>query len=210
MSASPEEADQMKKLIIYLIFSICLFFDAPSWSSTPGQQLRRSVDEVMKLISTSALQDPSRKWERQNRIFKVVENTFDFTEMARRALGNYYEQIDEQERAEFDLAFSILVENTYVKYIERYRGQKIEIVGEKPVGDRYYRIATEVSAGRRFVAINYYLHEVQGQWLVYDVNVDGVSLVNRYRDRFRQAIRTKKFEGLMSMLHEQLKKLNDA
>jgi len=209
MSASPEEADQMKKLIIYLIFSICLFFDAPSWSSTPGQQLRRSVDEVMKLISTSALQDPSRKWERQNRIFKVVENTFDFTEMARRALGNYYEQIDEQERAEFDLAFSILVENTYVKYIERYRGQKIEIVGEKPVGDRYYRIATEVSAGRRFVAINYYLHEVQGQWLVYDVNVDGVSLVNRYRDRFRQAIRTKKFEGLMSMLHEQLKKLND-
>jgi len=199
----------MKKLIIYLIFSICLFFDAPSWSSTPGQQLRRSVDEVMKLISTSALQDPSRKWERQNRIFKVVENTFDFTEMARRALGNYYEQIDEQERAEFDLAFSILVENTYVKYIERYRGQKIEIVGEKPVGDRYYRIATEVSAGRRFVAINYYLHEVQGQWLVYDVNVDGVSLVNRYRDRFRQAIRTKKFEGLMSMLHEQLKKLND-
>lgn len=200
----------MKKLIIYLIFSICLFFDAPSWSSTPGQQLRRSVDEVMKLISTSALQDPSRKWERQNRIFKVVENTFDFTEMARRALGNYYEQIDEQERAEFDLAFSILVENTYVKYIERYRGQKIEIVGEKPVGDRYYRIATEVSAGRRFVAINYYLHEVQGQWLVYDVNVDGVSLVNRYRDRFRQAIRTKKFEGLMSMLHEQLKKLNDA
>jgi len=200
----------MKKLMLLIVLSICFVSYTPSpRPSTPGQQLRRSVDEVIKLLSMPALGDLRGKWERHNRIFKLIENTFDFTEMARRALGTYYEQIAEHERAEFDLAFSMLVENTYIKDIERYEGKEIEIVGEKPVGDKYYRVITEVSASRRPVAIIYYLHNVRGQWLVYDVNVDGVSLVNRYRDQFRQAVKSRQFRGLMSMLNERLKKLDD-
>lgn len=199
----------MKKLIVSLIFIICLFSNTPSWSSTPGQQLRKSVDEIMELVSKPSLEDPSTKLRRQNQIFKVIENNFDFTEMARRTLGSYYEQIAEKQQAEFDLAFSRLVEKTYIKNIQRYQGQKTQVVGEKSVGDKYYHVATGVTAGGRKVTINYFLHEVQGQWLVYDVNVNGVSLVSGYRDRIRETMKTKKFEGLMSMLNEQLKKLDE-
>ena len=199
----------MKKLIIFFIFLTCLFANTSCWSSTPGQQLRKTVAEVMELVSTPTLEDPGRKLERQNQIFKVIENTFDFSEMARRALGSYYEQIGEREQAEFDLAFSRLVEKTYIRNIEQFQGQKMEVVGERSVGGKYYHVATEVTAGGRMVTVNYFLHEVQGQWLVYDVDVGGVSLVNGYRDKLRATMKTKKFKGLMSMLNEQLKKLDE-
>lgn len=199
----------MKRFLMLLAILSWLLSNDPALASTPAQQLRKSIDEISTLVSIPDSENSSKRLEKRNQIFKVIENCFDLTEMSRRSLGDYYDRIPVKEQIEFDLAFSRLLEDAYVKNIARYRNSEIEIVSERPFGDKYYYVATQLASGKHTISIHYYLHQIRNQWLVYDVKIAGVSLVSDYRNKFRRTIKEKNFEGLMGVLKEQLRKLDE-
>jgi phospholipid transport system substrate-binding protein len=177
-------------------------------AGAPGDQLEKSIDKIIALLKDPGLSADGMKLERRNRIFKVMEEQFDFGEMAKRSMGTFWQKLSEPEQKEFEVAFSSLLEKSYITKIEKYSDEKVVFGEEKPKGNKYFSVRTEIrSSSSRSIPVEYSLHDVMGQWMVYDVNIEGVSLVTNYRSQFGDVIRKEGFRGLMAKLDEKLKKL---
>lgn len=191
------------KMVIPLLMAASLFIAAPASAGEPMEQLRVSVEKVVEILKDPSLKSPDRMLERRNRIFKVVEERFDFSEMAKRCLGEFWPKISEAEQREFEVAFASLLETSYIATIERFDEESVVFEEERPKGRRYFVVHTAVVSGGRSISVDYSVRNVNGQWLVYDVNIEEVSLVAGYRVRFAETFRREGFRGLMKKIAEE-------
>jgi phospholipid transport system substrate-binding protein len=200
----------MLKKLLSLTFVLCFVSVSFALAGPPGEQLKKSIDGIIDLLKDPGLQSDGMKLERRNRIFKVMEEQFDFGEMAKRSMGTFWQKLSEPEQKEFEVTFSSYLEKSYIMKIEKYTDEKVVFGEEKPKGDKYFTVRTDiVASGSRSIPVEYSLHDVKGQWMVYDVNIEGVSLVTNYRSQFGDVIRKEGFRGLMAKLDEKLKKLDE-
>ena len=198
----------MLKKLLSLTFVLCFVSVSFALAGPPGDQLKKSIDKIIVLLKDPGLQSDGMKLERRNRIFKVMEEQFDFGEMAKRSMGTFWQKLSEPEQKEFEVTFSSYLEKSYIMKIEKYTDEKVVFGEEKPKGNKYFSVRTEIrSSSSRSIPVEYSLHDVMGQWMVYDVNIEGVSLVTNYRSQFGDVIRKEGFRGLMAKLDEKLKKL---
>lgn len=182
---------------------------SPAHAGQPSDQLKASVEQIIEILKDPGLKQPSAKLERRNRIFKVVEERFDFTEMARRSLGEFWSQLAENQQKEFEVSFSRLIESSYITKIEKYTDEKVDFGAERLKGENAVLVHTDIVSESRTTPVDYSLYKNGNQWQVYDVNVEGVSLVTNYRSQFRDTIRKDGFAGLMARLKEKLRKIDD-
>jgi phospholipid transport system substrate-binding protein len=164
------------------------------------EQLKDAIDRVVKLLDDPALAGPDRAAERRAAVTKIAQEIFDFPEVARRALARHWQPLTDKQREEFTALFADLLERSYVSKIELYSGEKITYASERIEGDTASvatRIATKCGAE---VPIDYRLLKKGPRWLVYDVNVEGVSLVSNYRTQFNKIIQTSSFNELIQKL----------
>ena len=197
----------MKRFLIPTVM-LCIAFGSSAHAGPPTEQLKGAVDRIIAVLKDPALKAPAMKLERRNRIFKLMEEQFDFSEMAKRSVGEPWNRISEAEQRQFEVAFSGLLERTYITKIEKYSDEKVQFTNERAKGDRYVAVHSEIMSGGRTIPLDYSLHNVNGRWLVYDVNIEGVSLVTNYRSQFADVMRKEGFKGLMSKLDEKLKTLD--
>jgi len=171
-----------------------------AWAGAPTDQLRGRIDRVLKVLEGELKQD-GRSEERRVAIRKIADETFDFREISQRSLARHWQSRTPGERDEFVQLFSGVLERAYIGQIEQYSGsEKVQYVGETL--DRHQavvrtRIATK--AGTE-VPVDYRLHRVGEQWLVYDVAIEGISLVSNYRAQFDRIIRSSSYKQLADKL----------
>jgi phospholipid transport system substrate-binding protein len=166
----------------------------------PTDQLKGAIDRVVKVLEDPSLKGDDRVADRRAAVRKIADEIFDFNEIARRALARHWQPLTDKQRAEFVSLFSDLLERSYMSKIELYGGEKIQYVGERVDGDTASvatRIATKSGTE---VPIDYRLLKRGDRWLVYDVNIEGVSLVSNYRTQFNKIIQTGSFEDLIQKL----------
>lgn len=168
-------------------------------------QVRTTVDQVLTILQDSGLKSDGRKRERTGQLREVIYPRFDFTEMAKRCLGSYWRQRTAEEQREFVKIFTDILEKSYVDRIESYNGEKIVYIREAE-DKNYARVDTKVvtKKGEEF-SLNYRLHAADGQWKVYDVVIDSISLVNNYRSQFNRILSSVSFEDLLERLQEKSK-----
>ena len=197
----------LKKVFSFLVVAL-LFFACPSaHAGLPADSLKVSVEKVIGVLNDPGLKGESKKMEKRNRIFLIIEESFDFAEMAKRSIGDSWPKLTEQEQKELEVAFSNLLEKSYIGKIETFTDERVEFEAEKPKGDRYYSVSTHIVSAGKTIPVEYSLHNVGGHWMVYDVSVEGVSLVSNYRAQFGETMRREGFKGLMVRLNERLKGL---
>ena len=184
---------------------ICLASGGYAYAGDADEQLKSSIDKIIALMKDPAMKAPQMKAERRSKIFKAVEERFDFLEMAKRSAGEYWRTLSDAERKELGSRFAQLIENAYITRIERYTDEKIKFSHGKPKGEKYYSVHTDIISAGSSIPVEYSLYNSKGQWLVYDVNIEGISLVENYRSQFREVLRKYGFSGLMSKLDEKLK-----
>ena len=185
-----------------LLGALFMLAVASSASAGPAtDQLRVGTDRVLKTLADPALQGPDRVAERQKALREITDPMFDWAEMARRALGRHWQTRTDAERQEFVPLFRNLLERTYATRIERYNGEQITYTGESIEGDQATVRTKILDRTNRELPIDYRM--VRGpdrQWLIYDVLIEGVSLVANYRSQFDQIIRTASYERLVEKL----------
>src|SRR4029450_330499 len=138
-----------------------------------------------------------RRWAT---IAKVSEEIFDFGETAKRSLGQHWDRRTPAEREEFVRLFTDLIQRSYVTRIDRYSGEKMVFRGETVDGDQaVVRTALIVDDGGQ-MALGYEMHHTSDRWQVYDINVEGVSLVDNYRAQFNKVIRSESYQALVTRL----------
>jgi len=175
-------------LLVFLAASIARAGEATD-------QVRRSVDEVIKVVQSQP-DGPARRAE----IRRIANRLFDFEETAKRALGPHWQQRTPAEREEFVRLFSDLLEAAYVGKIDLYQGEKIAYVGETVDGDQATVKTRIVTKQGTEVPVDYRLLREKDGWRVYDVVIEGVSLVGNYRTQFNKIIQTSSFEDLVKRM----------
>jgi phospholipid transport system substrate-binding protein len=163
-------------------------------------QLKGAVDRVIKVLEDPSLKGDDRVVERRTAVRKIANEIFDFNEIARRALARHWQPLTDKQRVEFVSLFSDLLERSYISKIELYGGEKIQYVGERVEADTATVATRIVTKNGTEVPIDYRLLKRGDRWMVYDVNIEGVSLVSNYRTQFNKIIQTGSFEDLIQKL----------
>lgn len=197
----------MKKINIIVIYvSIVFLFSAVSAiaSPSPTEQLSPTLDKLIEILSDNELKGDGKKTERREIIMSTISERFNFQEMSKRVLGSPWKEINDEQRKHFTQLMTKLLENNYIGQLENYSGQKIEYVGERIKDDRA-QVSTIIENNGAKYPVHYIMSREGDQWLVYDINIEGVSLIRNYRAEFKSIIRKDKYEGLVKTLEEKNK-----
>jgi phospholipid transport system substrate-binding protein len=166
----------------------------------PTEQIRSTVDRALILLKDPGLKPLDKTQERREELKKILFARFDFTEMAKRALAANWRRLTPQQQDEFVALFTELLERAYAEIIESYSDEKIIYIGERLDG-RYADVASKVltSKGEEY-SITYRAHLVNGEWRVYDVIAENISVVNNFRSQFNRVIANSSYEELVRRL----------
>lgn len=180
----------------------------PALGSTPTDQLRHSIDDVLAVLSDSALKAPAKAAKREAALRQVIEARFDFDEMARRALGLYWRDPTPQERRQFTDLFRRLLERVYIARIESYSGEAVKFVGASDNGDFGTVEARIVTRRGTEIPVDYLVFRRGGQWLVYDVLIERISLIDNDRSQFRDIIDSSSYQQIIKRIEAKLHELD--
>ncbi|MGE5304904.1 MAG: phospholipid-binding protein MlaC [Alphaproteobacteria bacterium] len=188
----------------WLALMVCLFFPAGLHAGVPTSQIRTTVDQVLEILNDPTLKVQSAKEERRSRLRQVIYPRFDFAEMSRHSLGPTWQRISPREQQEFLKLFTQLLEDSYVSNIESYNGEKV-LYGRELQEQGFAEVDTKIvtSKGEEFT-INYKLHERDGDWKIYDVVIENVSIVNNYRSQFSRLLSKSSFAELLDRIREKV------
>ena len=170
----------------------------PAGAGAPTDQLKTQVDRVLKLMDDPALKDKPK--DKRAAVRRVADDIFDFGENAKRSLGRHWADRTQAERDEFVKLFGDLLERSYISKIEVYGGEKILYSGEKVDGDQATVATKIITKNGTDVPIDYRMLKKGDRWLVYDVNIEGVSLVSNYRTQFNKIIQTSSYNDLVQKM----------
>ena len=165
----------------------------------PLELVQASVARVLSIVQAPNAVS-SGGGQRRTEIRRVAQGLFDFDEMARLTMAGHWKDRSLREQEEFVRLFTDLLERSYLTTIENYAGERITFVGESISGP-YAQVRSRITTERRMeISIDYRLIESGARWAVYDVVLDGVSLVSNYRSQFNSIIRTSSFPDLLTKL----------
>ncbi len=185
------------------VLTLSLMFPAGAPSvalaDVPTQQLRGSIDKVLKLVGDSAGRRESPR-ERRVALRKIADEIFDWEETAKRSLGMHWRQRTPAERDEFVRLFADLLERSYMTKIELYDGEKIGYTGDTIDGDQAIVRTKLVNRQGGEMVVNYKMLRRDDRWKVYEVEIEGVSLVANYRTQFNSLLRRSSYPELVRVL----------
>jgi phospholipid transport system substrate-binding protein len=187
--------------LVPALVAVALAAPRPAAAAAPLEQLRTQVDRVLKLLEDPEMRREGRAKDRRVAVRKIANEIFDFSETARRSLGRHWHARTPAEREEFVQLFTDLLERSYISRVELYGGEKIQYVGDSIEGDQA-RVQTKLLTKQGGdIPIEYRMHRKGGdRWLVYDVIIEGVSLVSNYRTQFNKIIQTSSFQELVKKM----------
>ena len=181
-----------------MIVSVVVATAVPAVAGIPTDQLRQRVDQVIKVVDDPTLMGKTA--ERHAAVRKIAEEVFDYPDTAQRALGVHWNARTPQERQEFVTLFADLLDRAYIGKIDLYQGEKVRYVGDTVNGDEATVRTRIVTKRGSEVPVDYRMHLRNGRWLVYDVIIEGVSVVSNYRVQFNKVVQTESYQALVQKL----------
>jgi phospholipid transport system substrate-binding protein len=169
-------------------------------AGVPTDQLRGSIDLVLRIVTDPELKKEAKTAERRKRIREVVNQIFDFTEISQRCLGRHWQARTPAEREKFVALFGDLLENAYISKIESYSGEKIQYPGDVIEGDLAMVKTRIVTKQETEIPVDYRMFLRDGRWAVYDVSIEGISLIGNYRTQFNAVIQRSGYPDLVAKL----------
>ena len=186
------------RVVGILILLFALVPARGAWGGPPSDQLRAGIDRVFKILGDPELDGDKKLTQRRTAIVIVANEMFDFGEMAKRSLGQHWAQRTPTERGEFVRLFTELVQRSYISKVDQHGAHKMTVQGERIDGDyAVVRTTLPLSSGHE-MPIDYSMHSTDDRWQVYDLSIDGISLVANYRAQFNKIIRTSSYEALVA------------
>jgi phospholipid transport system substrate-binding protein len=180
-----------------LVCAQMVWAPASADAGAPTDQLKASVDQMVKILEDPALKAEAKAQDRRVAIRKEAQVVFDFGETAKRALGRHWQGLAEKDRQEFTSLFTDLIERAYISKIEKYSGERIAYAGESVEGGLATVRTRFVTKQGTEIPVDYRMQQRGDRWLVYDVSVEGVSLINNYRTQFDKIIQTSSYAELV-------------
>lgn len=173
---------------------------AAAIAGSPTGEIRGAIDRVISILNRKDLQPKAKREERRALLRAEIRPVFDFGEMGKRSLGAHWKERTPEERERFAKLFTELLETSYLGKIEAYKGEKIRYVKES-LDPPYAEVNTLiVTSKEQEIPVDYRLLQGGNRWRIYDVVIEGISLVNNYRSQFSAILQRSSFDELVRKL----------
>jgi len=200
--------NQKISLIVPMIF--CLVFAVPAISkaSLVTDEVKSTVDQVIKIVSDKELKKPSNEQKRRQELKTAIGRIFDYREMAKRSMGIHWRSLTPAQKNDFVGLFSTLLEKSYSGKIESYNQEKI-VYDRENVEGSYAEVDSRVITPKRDeYSLDYRLLKEGNKWMIYDVVIEGVSLVSNYRTQFNKIINEQGYNELVKKMRTKSEEIN--
>jgi len=196
----------LKMAPVFFFALVFLLSPVASFGGTPTDGVRDTTDKIIAIVSDPALKAPEKKEEKARLIRAAVDERFNWKEMSRRTLARHWSKRTEQEKKEFVDLFGKLLERTYLERVEGYSGEKVFYLSEAVDGKYGIVLVKIVTKKDTEISVRYKVKKNGDKWLVYDISIERVSLINNYRKQFNSIIVRSSYEELVNKLREKVGK----
>ncbi len=172
---------------------------------SPREQVQQTVDQVLEVLRDKSMTGQPRR----DALSRLIRVRFDFTIMSQRTLGKYWKEAAASEQTRFVALYADLLEASYIGHIEAYVDETVSYLGERIEGD-LAEVDTKIHSGNIDIPISYRLVLDNGQWYVYDVIIEEVSLIRNYRSSYGEIVRKEGYAGLFARMEEKIESLRAA
>ena len=194
----------LKRLFLILAAGIALAAaNIAAADASPTDAVRGSVNSILTLLQDKGLDPATRREEMR----KVISARFDFRAMSQRTLATNWKKASKEQQQEFVQLFAQLIENTYIGRVEAYTDEKVDFPGEKVKGKKAV-VETLILTATADIPINYKVYQKKnGEWWVYDVIIEGISLISNYRSSYQEIVKKEGIDGLIAKMKSKIKEL---
>ncbi|MEK7290631.1 MAG: ABC transporter substrate-binding protein [Planctomycetota bacterium] len=182
--------------------SVLLFTSSFSLAMEPGKLLMETVDKGLTVLKEPSLSGTEKTQERRQALWKEISIVFNFEEMSKRALGQHWKKRSPEEKKEFVELFTNILKDAYIGKTDTYNGEKVVLLREKQ-DSNYAVVQTRfITKNGTEIAVDYSMLNNSGEWKIYDVIIEGVSMINNYRSQFNNILLKSPYENLVKRMKE--------
>jgi len=196
----------MKKSLAALLLIVLVTFPFSVVAGPPLDAVQGNVNKVLDVLRDPALKGDQGKKLKRERIRAVSEKMFDYGELSRRTLGPNWSRFNTKQRQEFVDLYKYLLEDAYADKIITYTDEKVLFSKENSLTEKTAEVQTTIVTKKADIPINYRVIMNGGEWKVYDIVIEGVSLISNYRSQFREILTNKPPESLLDTLRKKVSK----
>jgi phospholipid transport system substrate-binding protein len=182
---------------------------AQAGAGEPTTAVKAVLDRAMEIQTRSDLSGEAKRAERVRLIRRLIADNFAFSEMARETIKDRWDHLSSGQRSEFQSLFSELFQDSYTRMVLNFLQQEnIDYPGESTESAGTL-VRTVIVRANEHIPVDYHMARKSGRWLIRDVDIDGVSVVENYRDTFRNVIVSSSFDGLLKKMRLQSRAIQD-
>ncbi|MBQ3891837.1 MAG: MlaC/ttg2D family ABC transporter substrate-binding protein [Desulfovibrio sp.] len=181
---------RLARLFVFLLITVSFAFTAAvAADRTARQTAEDGAERILALLNDAAFKDPATRPGIKKKIEQEVVALFDFEEFSTRTVGPNWKKFTAQQKQGFKTAFTDLLRNTYIDTLDEYNGQKVQFTGETVAnGGKRVEIQMSFIAGEKSYPVAFRMLEKNNAWVVYDVLIEGISMIKNYREQFRDIL----------------------
>jgi len=198
----------MKRSLAGWIIALAALMLSPAsaFAASPLETIQTQVNRALEVLRDPALKAESAKGIKEKKIWEILDGVFDYTELSKRTVAQNWKQFSPGQQEEFTRLFGKLLGGVYMDRIIAYKDEKVVFGKVTNLSDKTAEVQSEVTRSPKPIPIHYRMILENGEWKVYDVVIEGVSLVQNYRTQFREILMNKTPEDLLKTLREKTRK----
>lgn len=198
----------MKRLLSALTLLLISFMFCPfsAFAQSPQEIIQTQVTNVLEVLGDPALKTESAKETKEKRVWALIDAVFDYTELSKRTLAQNWKSFTPDQQKEFTQLYGKLLGTVYMDRIIAYTNEKVVFGKAIKLSEDTTEIQSEVITAKRSIPIYYRMISRDESWKVFDVVVEGVSLIQNYRSQFREILSKQSPQDLLKILREKVKK----
>ena len=192
----------MKRLRMGFILLALLLIPLHVGAGVPLDTVERHVNEVLKVLRDPALQGEANKEAKQEKIEAIADEMFDYVALSRLTLGRNWRKFNGDQKKEFVQLYRSILEKAYMDRILSYTDEKVTFDKETMLSEKKAEVQTHIVTKSTEIPIFYRVYLKDGTWKVYDVIIEGISLIKNYRTQFRDILANNPPEEVLKILRK--------
>ncbi len=189
---------------VCFIFMVSLLFQLQANAAAPMDAVQMQINMVLDVLRDPELKAESAKERRKERVWSIIERGFDFAELSKRILSRNWKKLNPDQQKEFALLIGRLLGNIYMDRLMKFANEKVVFTKESMLSEKRAEVRSKIISQSREIPLHYKMILKNGEWKVYDLTIEGVSLVKNYRSQFKNILKKNSPEKMLQILRKKV------
>lgn len=194
----------MRKLVIGLNLLILSMVPIQAQAGAPLDTIKSRVNQMLVVLRDPALQGESAKELKTKKLRLIFDSTFDYIELSRSTLSRNWDKFQPDQQQEFVKLYKALLQKVYLDIILSYKDQEVVFGRERELGPNKFEVESKIVSGSTDTPVHFRMTLKNGEWWIYDVVIENISIVANYRSQFSRILTKESPEAMLEALRKKV------